>query len=89
MVQHETGGPGRRLRAREVESSLPHREPVLLAPAVTLRPRYRFARLKCFPDMLPCAIVGESEAIVLAVAHERRQSGYWLPRAEGLVRSYE
>lgn len=47
-------------------------------------PRYRFARLKRFPYMLPYAIIDESAAMVLAVAHERRQSGYWLSRAEGL-----
>jgi toxin ParE1/3/4 len=43
-------------------------------------PQYRFARTKRFPYMLPYVIEG-SEALVLAVAHERRQSGYWLVRA--------
>lgn len=44
----------------------------------------RFARLEPFPYMLLYAIVRESETIVLAVAHDRRRSGYWLSRAEGL-----
>jgi hypothetical protein len=43
-------------------------------------PKYRFARLKRFPYMLPYVIEG-AEALVLAVAHERRRSGYWVVRA--------
>lgn len=44
-------------------------------------PKYRFARLKRFPYMLPYVIDG-TEALVLAVAHERRRSGYWVVRAQ-------
>ncbi|MEM9453895.1 MAG: type II toxin-antitoxin system RelE/ParE family toxin [Myxococcota bacterium] len=43
-------------------------------------PRYRFARVERFPYALPYAILDDF-ILMLAVAHERRRTGYWLSRA--------
>lgn len=44
------------------------------------RTRYRWVRLKRFPYLIYYRVVNADTLVVLAVAHKRRRSGYWLRR---------
>lgn len=44
------------------------------------RTRYRWVRLKRFPYLIYYRVADAETVVVLAVAHKRRRSGYWLGR---------
>lgn len=44
------------------------------------RTRYRWVRLKRFPYLIYYRVADTDTVVVLAVAHKRRRSGYWLRR---------
>ena len=47
----------------------------------TFRKNYRWVRLHRFPYLLYYTVVDPHRVLVLAVAHGRRRSGYWVHRA--------
>jgi toxin ParE1/3/4 len=44
------------------------------------RTRYRWVRLRRFPYLIYYRVVSTDTLVVLAVAHKRRRSGYWMRR---------
>jgi plasmid stabilization system protein ParE len=44
------------------------------------RTSYRWKKTKRFPFILYYCIADESTVVVLAIAHQRRRSGYWMRR---------
>ena len=47
---------------------------------IEFRTRYLWVRLRRFPYLIYYRVVSADTLIVLAVAHKRRRSGYWMRR---------
>ena len=50
------------------------------ATGTEFRTHYRWVRLKRFPYLVYYRVAGTDTLVVLAVAHKRRRSGYWIRR---------